>query len=314
MNIYKLDRYKITEFTVGEFMWESHFGFAAVQEGRCFRKGSILFIGPAENERHGSFNREFFEHLKPFPKWLRTEYFCKGLEVYHCRSGKRVTTEEMKLWMLDRDLEAGDRPYLEKLGQRPESPPTAKTTGEVTFRLKRYEITTKANGQILWETHPGPNTVSRGTCILLDDILFIGTRQTEQSCLNKRQFLMNLRQLPKWDQTRYYCPKVSLYDCETGAGVLQTGQRSISKGRTTEIPDERNEHKDDAEFKLELDLSKDRTVLVSKWIRRRISHAADFVLLMSLAFFDYSVRQWKKRKRKWNLKKIARCSMHRSDE
>jgi hypothetical protein len=48
-NIYKLSEYKIIESDTGELRWEAHFGLGALQEGRCFKKGTILFIGPDEN-------------------------------------------------------------------------------------------------------------------------------------------------------------------------------------------------------------------------------------------------------------------------
>jgi hypothetical protein len=70
--IYRLGEWKIIESDTGELRWEAHFGFGGLQEERCFRKGMILFIGPAEINRPGLFKGEFLDHLKPcFPRWAR---------------------------------------------------------------------------------------------------------------------------------------------------------------------------------------------------------------------------------------------------
>ena len=75
---------------------------------------------------------------------------------------------------------------------------TKRTAKDAVYRLQRYEITPKPDGQIAWKTHAGPNTFSGGTCIISEDILFMGMRQNEKSHLNKRQFLESLEKLPKW--------------------------------------------------------------------------------------------------------------------
>jgi hypothetical protein len=46
--------------------WEAHFGLGALQEGKCFRKGMILFIGPAEGDRPGYLKKDFLDHLKQY--------------------------------------------------------------------------------------------------------------------------------------------------------------------------------------------------------------------------------------------------------
>ena len=247
-NIYKLSEYKIIESDTGGLRWEAHFGLGALQEGRCFKKGTILFIGPAESQRDGFLILEFIDQLKPLPAWLKTKYYCRGLEIYHCKTGKRVAKEEMLLWMLDRNINEGDRIYSEKPGQRSNYISNMIETEDVAFRLQQYEIIKKTNGQIVWKTDTGSNTVSGGNCIILEDILFLVLWQNEQTNLIKQQFLANLKQLPEWNQTKYYCPKLSLHDCKTGNSVHEQGKRLPGESRETEKHDIRNGYKNTAEF------------------------------------------------------------------
>jgi hypothetical protein len=235
--IYRLDEYKIIESGIKELRWEAHFGLGAFQEGRCFRKGSILFIGPSENVHAGFLKGEFLDDLKTFPAWLKTPYYCKGCDVYYCKTGYRVTREEMLSWMLDWDIDGGDILDSDKPEKRSDNI-SGMGVEDLAFRLQRYEIVKKANGQIVWITHAGPKIVNSGNCLVLKDILFIESGQSKQSGLNKRSFLANLRRLPKWDHTRFYSPKLSLLDCKSGSRVLSIEKRqaeNISAGKKQNI-------------------------------------------------------------------------------
>jgi len=218
---YRLGEYKIIESDTGGLKWEAHFGLGALQEGRCFTKGTILFMGPPENDRPGFLIGEFLDQLKPFPEWQKSKYYCRGLEVYQCKTGKRVTKKEMHLWMLDRGADKGGRSFSEKSGESSNNVSSRTETGEVAFRLQKYEIIQKTNDQVVWKTYSGANIVNSGTCIVLEDILFIGSRQTEKSNLTKQQFLANLQQLPEWVQTRYFCNRLTLHDRKTGNRVQE---------------------------------------------------------------------------------------------
>jgi hypothetical protein len=235
--IYRLDEYKIIESGIKELRWEAHFGLGAFQEGRCFRKESILFIGPSENVHAGFLKGEFLDDLNRFPAWLKTPYYCKGCDVYYCKTGHRITKEEMLSWMLDWGIDGGDILDSKKFEKCSDNIPDLKETEDVAFRLQRYEIVIKPNGRIVWTTHTGPKTVSHGNCLVLDDILFIESVQNERSVLSKRSFLANLRRLPKWDQTRYYSPKLSLLDCKSGNRVLDIEKRQERKPPATKMHD-----------------------------------------------------------------------------
>lgn len=350
--IYKLEEYKIIESKTGELNWEAHFGLGAFQEGRCFRKGRILFIGPAENDRPGFLKGEFLDHLKPFPGWLKTKYYSRDFDVYHCPTGKRVTKEEMLLWMIDRGIDEGDRIYSEKPGQRSNNISTGKATDDVAFRLKRYEIIKKTNGQIEWKTYAGPNTVSSGTCLILEDILFIGSRQNEQSTLIKRQFLENLQLLSKWDHTKYYCPKLSLHDCETGNRVQGERKRRHGERRATEKHDIRDGYKNTTEFKIPIAtqlgifsarifpifnspenpavsrgehdrffrfkfkksyISKSIAIFRTSGISKWITHTIMLIFMIILLVFAFFIGCWKECYKRWHYKKGEHSSSHHRD-
>lgn len=229
---YKLDEFKIIESDTGELVWEAHFGLGELREGRCFRKGGILFIGPAENYRPGFLKREFLDHLKPLPAWPKTEFYCNGFDVYHCSTGKGVTKAEMRMWTLERSDGKGNRPYPEQPGKGSNHIPPGRVKGDVSFRLQGYEIIRRSDGRIVWKTQAGPNSTRVGACVDEEDILFIGPQRGEQSGLVKQHFLSNLRQLPKWDQTRYYSLRLSLRDCRTvrGGPAIQRKRWSMGKG------------------------------------------------------------------------------------
>ena len=44
-SVYRLGEYKVIRTATGQLEWEAHAGFGSFRTGRCFRKGSILFIG-----------------------------------------------------------------------------------------------------------------------------------------------------------------------------------------------------------------------------------------------------------------------------
>jgi hypothetical protein len=349
ISIYKLGEYKIMESDTGELRWEAHFGIAVRQEGMCFKKGAILFIRPAESQRDGFLKLEFSDHLKGLPPWLKTKYYCGNVEVFHCKTGKKVSTEEMRLWMLNQGREGENIALSCRTGDDSNDLSSLMSRENVTFRLQRYEIIKKTDAQIVWKTHAGPNTVSSGNCIILEDILFIGSRQTEQSNLNKRQFLANLQQLPKWDQTRYYCPKLSLHDCKTGNRLQEGRERWLSEKTPTEKHDIRNRYKNATESKIltgtqrgifstrtlpifesladsaasrgENDrffrfifkksyILKSIAIFRTSCIRKWITYTAALIFLILSSFFAFLIYYWEEHHESWHYKKGERASSH----
>jgi hypothetical protein len=312
--IYKLGEYKIIESDTRELRWEAHFGLGEHQEGKCFKKGTILFIGPAEDTRSGFLKGEFLDHLKRYPQWLKTKYYCRGLEVYHCETGKRVTKEEMSLWIFDRGINEGGEVFSEKPEQGLNNISIRRAIGEAAFRIQRYEIVKKKNGEVVWKTYAGPNTLSSGTCIILEDILFIGSWQNRQSKSIKGLFLANFQQLPRWDETKYYCSNLSLHDCRTGNCVHFGRKRSQDERTAAETDHARKRYNKSTESKSKnTDRSNKHAITLSRWMRKCIIYFAALILLIISSFFAYMIRYWKELKERWHFKKGKHSSGHHRD-
>ena len=232
-NIYKLGEYKITEDYNGELRWEAHYGFGGLREGRCFRKGSILFFGPAEEHHDGFLKLEFMDHLKRYPDWVKTEYYCDNADIYHCKTGKKVAREEMRLWLVDSSMHEKEKLNSKNFGKYCNEIETNSRNGDVSFGLQRFKIIKKSTGQIVWETYGGACILKSGFCVIMEDILFIGTLQNEKSSLSKQPFFISLKTLPGWNQTKYFCPRLSLHECSNSNITEGRKKRRLFKLRKT---------------------------------------------------------------------------------
>jgi len=248
--IYRLGEYKIIEFDTGQLMWEAHFGFGEFQTGQCFRKGSILFIGPAEDFRDGFLKGEFLDDIKKYPQWVNTNYYCTGIDVKHCKTGKSVAKEEMMLWTLGRNKNEGIKVDPDVAKNYSIGVAAAKVTKNVLFSLQRYEIIVRTDGQIISRTYSGANSVSSGNCFILENILFVGPQHNKPFSLNKRQFLANLRKLPRWDLTEYFCKRFSFHDCEPGSRIHGERKNLSPMGNATKKHDAESAYKANSEAKI----------------------------------------------------------------
>ena len=175
-----MEEYKIIERDSGELNWEMHLGIGALLEGRCFKKGSILFICPAENERPGLLMLEFADHLKRLPEWTKTQYFCTNPEIYHCKTGRKVLNEEMDLWRYDRRLHGSENVFWDNNADDLTKTPAPNLKGDDAFKLHRYQITKRedqypvkneappvlsafANGGWRWGGYQIPGTIRHRT-------------------------------------------------------------------------------------------------------------------------------------------------------
>ena len=71
-------------------------------------------------------------------------------------------------------------------------------TKDTSYRLGRYEIIEKENGEVWWETHAGFGRLRAGKCFIEGEILFIGPYKTEELGFLKGEFIQHLNKLPKW--------------------------------------------------------------------------------------------------------------------
>ena len=241
--IYRLGEYKIIESGTGQLSWEAHFGFGESQNGRCFRKGSILFIGSAESHQNGFLKGEFLDELKKYPKWGKTRFYRIGIGVRHCKNGKSVTKEEMILWTLGCSRKEGIEIHRSAPKNFSNGAPVRKVTENAVYRLQRYEIIVGTDGQIISRTYSGSNSVTWGNCFILENILFIGPQQGKPANFNKRQFLASLLQLPNWDQTAYFSKRFFLNECKTGNEVKEERKKFPYETNPTKKEVTENEYK-----------------------------------------------------------------------
>ena len=98
-------------------------------------------------------------------------------------------------------------------------------TKETFYKLGRYEIIEKEDGQVWWESHSGFSSTKGGKCFVEGNILFIGPSRTEEDGFLKREFMERLNRLPLWRKTKYYCSSYAIYNCETGRISPELGAR-----------------------------------------------------------------------------------------
>lgn len=98
-------------------------------------------------------------------------------------------------------------------------------TKETFYRLGRYEVIEKENGQVWWESHSGLGSAKGGKCFVEGNILFIGPSRTEKDGFLKREFMERLNRLSPWEKTKYYCSSYAIYNCETGRISHELGAR-----------------------------------------------------------------------------------------
>jgi len=192
---YRLAEYKIIEGKDGDIWWEAHSGYCSVKMGRCFVSGRILFIEPGRtSEESGFLKGEFLDQLNRLPKWGKTNYYCTSFNIVKCKADQ------------ERKPLSANNKY---------SQPT--TQEDVSYRLSRFEIIEKKDGQLLWKSYIGLATVKIGKGFVDGNILFFGHGEAEKTGMIRRDFLARLSLLPAWEKTRYFCQQYTLYNCETNS-------------------------------------------------------------------------------------------------
>lgn len=216
--VYRLGEYKIIEDEHGDLWWETHIGLGSLKSGKCFINGDILFIKPSDSTGPGFLKGEFLDHINKLPKWEKTKYYCASYKIHECKSGSRKPLFDG----LDSRLK--NEAILRKNGstQKEVTKTGCKsvkvdTTEHISYKLRRYEIIEKDNGQLFWKSPGGLGSIKKGRCHIKGSILFLEPGETEQSSLLKREFMQQLIRLPDWERVKYFCPSYTIYYSNTGA-------------------------------------------------------------------------------------------------
>jgi len=213
LSYYKLNEYKLIEFPGNDVFWRSHYGFGGFREGKCYIKGTILFIGPVKYEGDGSLKGEFLEKLDLLSEWDKTIYYCRHFNIYHCRTGKPLSEKDMLLWKSDRFMIDNHSNVTSK------SPPEQNTfqySGKLRhghYRLGNNEIMVDSDTHISWKTIMNKTTVRVGSGFILEDILFLNRDTTDHKSSTDTPHHRRLEQIPIWDKSTYYAVNTGLMKC-----------------------------------------------------------------------------------------------------
>ena len=234
---YRLAEYKIIENEHGDLWWESHIGLGSLKSGKCFINGDILFIKPSDSTGPGFLKGEFLDHLKKLPKWKKTKYYCASYQICECKSGSRKLLFDGLDSRLQNEVFIGKNGSTQRdLAKTEHKAVKADTREYICYKLGRYEIIEKNNGQLFWKSHSSLVSSKAGRCYVKGNILFLESGEAELSSLNKKDFMRELIHLPKWEKTEYFCPRYTIYYTRTGAicrslgenkGVNITGTKNI---------------------------------------------------------------------------------------
>lgn len=189
--------------------WQAHAGFAAVVEGRCYKLGDVLFIGPPLMEEPGGFKGDFLDSLKCLPAWERTRFYCVNARLSRCSNGQRLTWEEVAALAA---VSATDCYSGEKLAIHCEIPQTG------NYRLGKHEVIKDEDGSLRWQGLPGSRSIKAGMAFILGDLLFLEPGLQKPFPRGREEFLNRLELLPQWIATNYFVTQTMLRDCQKSIG------------------------------------------------------------------------------------------------
>jgi len=207
---YRLGEYKIIEGEDGYIWWETHSGFCSVKMGRCFVRGSILFIEPGHtSEENGFLKGEFLDQLKRLPKWEKTKYYITSFRIFKCNPDHVEKS-----------------PFVDNKFSQPT------TQEDVSYRLGKFEIFEKSDGSLLWKSYSGRAAIKTGQAFVDGNILFLGRGESEKTVIIEKDFLGRLSLLPAWGKTHYFCEQYTLYSCETNATCYDLNEFLLSNKKS----------------------------------------------------------------------------------
>ena len=213
---YRLAHHKILENMDGTLWWESHAGFTRTKNGRCFIESNVLFLEPAIVVREPGFLiMEYNEALDELPQWTKTPYYCTNYTLRSCHNDKILYNESVGKGLKKRTEEVTiasegeqiDFDIYKSIG-----------SGEIkafVYQLGRYKIIEAESGELRWNTCTHLDRLKVGRGFIDGKILFVNGKIIEESGFSKREFFNQLKQLPKWEKTPYYCTNYTLKPCQT---------------------------------------------------------------------------------------------------
>jgi hypothetical protein len=207
-HLYCLNDYRISEFSDGRLWWDTHCGFGTQIGGPCFVYGNILVIGARCNEENGFLKLEFVGTLKRLPLWNRTRYYCFASGLLDVSSGRNISESQLQQMASLSSMTSSES--KSRIIDRPGS-----------FGLGQYQLSISADGNISWKSCGGTHQIVGGPALIESDVLFLGPGKYDGSQEYKKNFLHDLRTLPKWDRTTFWCRSLALKP------VLPDGKRSL---------------------------------------------------------------------------------------
>lgn len=196
-HLYRLNEYRISEFSDGRLWWDSHSGFGTQIGGPCAVFGNILVFGTRCNEENGFLKLEFLGTLKRLPLWNRTRYYCFVSAFLDVSSGRNISEEQLQqMASLSRRINSESKSQI--------------IDNPGSFRLGQYQLSISADRNISWKSCGGTHQIVCGSALIESDVLFIGPGKYEKHQQNKKDFFNTLRTLPKWDRTTFWCRSLAL--------------------------------------------------------------------------------------------------------
>lgn len=95
------------------------------------------------------------------------------------------------------------------------------------YRLNEYLISEFADGRLWWDAHSGFGRQTGGPCYIYGNILLMGARCKEENGFFKTEFLDEMRNIPLWNRSRYYCHVSALLDTATGRVIREDSLRQL---------------------------------------------------------------------------------------
>jgi hypothetical protein len=90
---------------------------------------------------------------------------------------------------------------------------------KTAYRLGEYRITEDEDRLLWWERHAGFGLQQSGKAFIFGEVLILGGRRREEHGFLVGEFLDQLKKLPAWGKTRYYCFSSELLDVRTGQSL-----------------------------------------------------------------------------------------------